>query len=146
MIDLESLYVSLRLDIATALPGVVAQGIWEREHIDLVPWESLPDPPFAVITIGEMLEADYGLDNLCFTLPVDVWLVYAITGDSGALRPQMMTLMNYVWTNDLTYGQVMRVPRGAYSEDLLFNRIALEKGYMHRAGLIEFEVLVGQTN
>lgn len=141
---LENLYSALRTRINATWTDVTANGIYEAEHVDLIPWADLT-PPYAVLTITEMPGGDWGMQNLTYQPMVEVWYVGQVTGSSGSIRAKLEAMRDDLRVNDLTTGQVIDITDLSWSDNLVPNNVFLSKGYMQRAGRLIAECVIGEV-
>ena len=142
---LDSLYDALRTVISAAWPDVDADGIFEAEHLDLMPVEDLT-PPYAVISVSSMPKNDdWAVDTLAYQPVVDIYIVEAVSGPRSGIRARLEVLRDALWTTPLAFGQVMDIPLLDWSSDIEMNSLLAGKSLSQRVGKLQVDVLVGQT-
>lgn len=142
---LQDTYTALRTRITATWTDVVTGGVFEAEHIQLVPFADLT-LPFAVIVLNRAVAADWGASNQTYIVQADVYYVATVTGPTGAVLTKLEALRDDLWTTDLTTGQVM--PEGMaleWSDAMYPNTLFAAKEMLIRAGRLSVNVLVGET-
>ncbi len=144
MVYLTGLYSDLRAIIAANWPDVPANGIWEDEHLLMIPWADLV-PPYAVICINNapVDDAEWGTANQVYAVTPHVYYVAEISGDSTPIRAKLETLRDALILASITNGQIIDVTELTWSEELEANKIFSAKEYTHRAGRLAVDVIVG---
>jgi hypothetical protein len=142
---LETLYDGLRTIISAQWPDVDATGIYEADHLDMLPWENLT-PPYAVISISSMAQDTTiaAVDALAYLPMVEIYYVALVSGPRSPIRAKLETLRDALWQSVLEVGQVWNIPSLDWSADLPANQTLAVKGMGMRAGRIQVQVLLNQ--
>ena len=142
---LETLYDALRTVVAATWPDVDPDGIFEADHLDMIPWQDLT-PPYAVLAIGSMPQdtATGPADGLCYLPVVDIFYVATVSGPRSAIRAKLEALRDALWYGPLALGQVRSLPSMDWSADLPANQVLAAKGMSQRAGRLQVGILVGE--
>jgi len=143
---LETLYDALRTVISTVWPEVDADGIFEADHLDMIPWQDLT-LPYSVIAISSMpQDTDLAsLDSLAYLPVVEIFYVCAVDGPRSPVRAKLEALRDALWTGPLRIGQVRSIPSLDWSSDLVPNQVLAAKGMGARAGRIQVGILIGEV-
>jgi hypothetical protein len=100
VVDLEPTITALRAAMVAALPELGANGVYEAEHADLVPWADFA-LPYGVILIDEVPRDEAGpLDETWLRPRVQLYYVMSVSGDSVGLRAKLQTLRAALWPTD----------------------------------------------
>ena len=135
---LETMYAAFRTAINATWTDVAADGVWEYEHIDMVPW-ALLTPPMAVILLPAAVETDeWGCRNQSYNLMTEFYYVTAQVGSSSAIRAKLEAMRDYLIATGLAAGQVIDVYELNYSESLRPNQHFIDANRPHRAGMVRF--------
>lgn len=144
---LQPLYNALRTPISRAWVDVGTNGIWEAEHVTLVPLSDL-NLPYAAIVVNQLTSTDLGgMCNLAYLASVDIYRFQRVNGPAGLLLPMLEALRDDLFTHPLSYGQVWPDPTAlAWHDELLINKILASKGMVDvRAGRLSISVLIGDA-
>lgn len=142
---LDNLYSALRTVINQAWPDVTPDGIYEADHLDMMPVQDLT-PPYAVISITSLPQTDeWAVDTLDYLPLIDIYVVENVSGPRSPIRAKLETLRDLLWATPLTYGQVMGIPLLDWSTGIEINRLLAAKSLSQRAGRVQASVLVGET-
>lgn len=145
MAYLSTLYDDLRAVIAATWTDVVADGIYEDEHIEMIPWAELT-PPFAAICVDDVpvdAEGEWGSANQVYQPQVGIYYVGAITGGSDPIRGKLEALRDALLAATITNGQIIDVTGLSWSDELDANKVFMAKDYTHRAGRVMVNLIVG---
>ena len=144
MAYLTQVYTDIRTVVAATWTDVLPGGIWESEHQQMVPWGDLT-PPMSVICIASTpIAADWGVANQTYQVPVQVYYVAKITGDSTPIRTKLEALRDALLANTVPSTLcVLDVVELTWSDSLEANVAILAKDYTHRAGRLTVNVLAG---
>lgn len=143
---LESLYTAFRTAISAVWTDVPANGIWETEHIEMIPWEDLT-PPYAVILIGDTPVNDTYSPSDCETFApmVHIYYIAAVSGGSSGIRAKLEALRDYLYANNLSAGQVIRVESLSWGNALPPNVPFSAKNQSNRAGRLVAFTVIGEV-
>lgn len=143
---LETLYDALRTVISNEWPEVDADGIFEVDHLDMLPWQDIK-PPYAVISISSMPQdtENAATDSLSYMPVVEIYYVGDVAGPRSPIRAKLEDLRDVLWTGPLEIGQVWNIPSLDWSSGLEANQILAGKGMSQRAGRIEVAILIGEV-
>jgi hypothetical protein len=142
MAYLEPLYDAIRTRIAAVWPDVPDNGIFEPEHVDLIPWADLT-PPFAVVAIDAIPKGEWGSANEAFVPQVHIYYVAKVNGPLSGIRAKLEDLDADLRTAALTAGQVLSNDELNWSEQLEPNQVFIQKRMAHRAGRVSVTCLIG---
>jgi hypothetical protein len=144
---LENAYAALRARINAVWTDVTADGIWETEHLEMIPWEDLT-PPYAVIHIASMPLSDEwsSMHASAYNPQIDIYYVAAITGPSGTIRAKLEALRDDLIAQSisLSAGQVLDVRNLTWANNIEPNLVFVTKDYTHRAGVLTVDYLIGE--
>jgi hypothetical protein len=146
VVDLEPTITALRAAMVAALPELGANGVYEAEHADLVPWADFA-LPYGVILIDEVPRDEAGpLDETWLRPRVQLYYVMSVSGDSVGLRAKLQTLRAALWPTDplaaANAGQIVSEVGWGWSADLPPNQVFRRDGVQRRAGRLVLDVLV----
>lgn len=146
MTYLTQLYTDIRTVVAATWTDVPAQGIWEDEHIQMVPWERV-NLPFASICLDNapVDNGEWGTGNQVYAVSLSVFYVGNITGDSGPIRDKLEALRDALLTATITNGQILDVTELSWSDELEANKVFMMKDYTQRAGRVMVDLIVGTS-
>lgn len=144
MSALNPVFNALRTLIAATWPEVVADGIYEEEKLDAIPWAELT-PPYATIMASDPVATDdWGLQDYWFTVGCKISCVREV-GKSGqweALRQKVEDMVLALNAATLATGQVLSIDAFDYSDKAAPNNVFASKNYSHRAGTITLTLLL----
>ncbi len=144
-IDVSGLVDELRTRYVALVPPLGADGVFEVEHLEMVPWSELT-LPYGIILCSDFAGTRRTLGGLAFLAPVELWYVQAISGPSSGLRTVLETVIDGFWpAPDLTKGQLRDVLAWGYGSELEPNRRFIANGETRRAGFVRLSVQVGRT-
>lgn len=144
---LETLYSDLRSLICRAWPDVATDGVYEVDHLDMLPVEELA-PPYAVIALSNMTQDTElsSLDSLSYLPVLDIYCIEAVSGPRSPIRQKLETLRDALWTQPLpTCGLVSQIPSLDWSTDIEMNGMLAAKGLPYRAGRLQVSILIGEV-
>ena len=144
MAYIEQLYADIRTVVGATWADVLANGIWENEHEQMVPWAELT-PPYATICIPDTAMApDWGVANQIYSPPVSIYYVGLVTGDGNTIRAKLESLRDALLANTVPGTLcVLDVTALTWTDELEANKIFMAKDYAHRAGRLTVSVLAG---
>ena len=121
-------------------------GVYQAEHVELIPWEDLPTP-YAVIFLPEMAPWQGNQEGTSDQSFVEIYYVAVASGPSSGIRGRLEALATTLWpagTADgpLTLGQVLERPQRSWSQELAPNQRFLQVARcLRRAGRLRFPCL-----
>ena len=140
---LPALYTVARAVIASACPEVVANGIYEAEHADRIPWEEY-NLPYAVILVESMTQSlDYSGINDVYDVSLEVFYVCEVGGPVSPIRDALERIRDAFNTADQMLIQVQRIRELSWSDSSEVNALFASKNMPHRAGRIDISVIAG---
>ena len=140
---IEAYYTRLREVVAFACPEVKANGIFETDHADMIPWEDMK-PPYAVIAIGQMTGTDqWGTVVGIYETPVEVYYVAQVSGLLSPVRGALERLRDAFDAWDQDKVQVTMVAELEWGRGVPANQYFADKNMAHRAGRITVNTLIG---
>ena len=140
-----NVYTDLKTSIRRAWPDVAtsANGIYETDMIDKIPWETLT-PPYAVIAIEEFPESGEGSQDTTNYLPeAHIYYVAATTGPLTTMRDKLSALKDDLLSNVFANIEVWQIPLLSYSRTIDANLIFAQKRMPHQAGRVCVKCFVG---
>lgn len=146
-LDLSATITDLRTSYAAACTELKADGIWEAEHLSMIPWTQVT-APWGVIVCSSFVAADWGLGNEAFEFDASLWYLANVTGASSGLRTKLEQILSafpsgsYLTTSGT---KVLVVSRWDYADDLLPNQILRASNHPQRAGVVTLRCLVGES-
>lgn len=135
---------AIRHLIATTWPEVVANGVYEVETLDQLPWERLT-PPYAAFQCSVPEEDDqWGFEPIWFRIRVRVFYMTEVgeAGQRESLKNKVEALIVALIPDTLTTGQVLSTDASDWSDTNPVNEVFTAKSYAHRAGTVDFTLLV----
>lgn len=101
--------------------------------------------PYAVIRIPEMTNGDeWGADQDAYTCWVECYLVRENPEDIDTLNTRLETFRDYVQDNELAAGQVLTGRRISWDALGPMNQILISKQIPAVAGMVAFQVVIGE--
>lgn len=145
MAYLTTLMTNCRAAVAAVWTDVPANGIWESEHEELVPWDLLT-PPMAAIVLSEVQATDdFGASNASYVVGAQFFYAGEVSGPSTSLRTKAEALRDALLSTGVTDAQVLDVTRLSWSAELAANAIMIEKQFAHRVCVVEAMLVVGEV-
>lgn len=142
---LSTLVTDIRAAIATTWTDVKANGIWEAEQLDMIPWEDTT-VPFAFFILGQAQSTDeYAADSACYIVNATIGYVGETAGGSSTQRSKVEALRDALFTSGLAHGQILDVTSTEYDDNVEPNKYFAQKDYTHRAAILSAECLVGDV-
>lgn len=144
MAYLETFYDALRAAVAAVWTDAKANGIFEVEHQQMIPWADLT-PPCSAILISSMPKTDdWGMTWNAYEPRVELYYVANVAGDSSGIRAKLEAMRDALLTTGLTSGQVLDVEDLCWSDDLEANIVMIQKDYAQRAGRLIVHCVIGE--
>lgn len=153
MVDTAPCIAKLIEVVQATWPDVASNGVFEAEHIDLVPWEELP-PPYAIISIDEeMPAAESPLGQIWYRPDIRVFRVDMVRGMNNGIIGKLRTLGAALWPNvpgaldplaSAGVGQIITMPRMSWSRKLEPNTAFQKHAVNRRGGSLTLSVLLAE--
>lgn len=144
MAALNDVHTAIQSLVAATWPDIVVHGVYEVETLNSIPWDDLK-PPYAAIMASEPVGTDdFGLQCYWFNVPCKVFFAQEVgeEGQREALRQRIEDFALALEATDLDCGQLLHTDRLDTSDTSEVNRVFAGKDYAHRAGVVEFTVLL----
>lgn len=140
---LETLITDVRAGVLAGAPDLTANGVYEAEHAEIIPWGELP-LPFGVIAIELDGDPEWGIRSTAFLATIDVYLVYSELGGSDGVRAKLEAVRDaFAGTERLTQGTTLEISGLSWSRNLEPNR-ELASDPSRRAGRVTIQAVVGE--
>ncbi len=142
---IETLILSLRTRVSAVWTDVPANGIWEAEHATEFSWSD-QTPPYAVFVFSLAQRSSWGMANLAYEFPLDLYYVAETQGPGSPIRAKLEALRDDLWANGaLTGGQVYQVTDLNWGRGLLANQVLAKKNSLFRAGRLTLTCICGES-
>jgi len=139
-----TVYTDIRTVIAATWTDVLANGIWEVEHENMVPWGDITPPVASICITTTPLAPDWGAANQIYNPQVSIHYAGIIAGDSTSIRAKLEALRDALLANTVPSTLcVLDVTELTWSDTLEANAALMAKNYSYRAGRLTASVLAG---
>jgi hypothetical protein len=133
---------AVRAVIAEAWPETKANGIYEHEHVETIPWKEL-SPPYAVMVLNEFEPIEGGGVDL-YHVPLQIYGVFTGEGEMEPVRVKLAALLRGINRSALS---LTETPRLSASSNLPPNAFFIEaKNTRYRAGRLDVGCLIGVSH
>ncbi len=145
--QISALIINLRAAMAATFPDLKADGIFQYEQLDRIPWADLTPPYGAIVVSKWQAAADWGAANFAMVSQIELIRVQAESGDTSlATIPDNLELLwQYLINNRLPNVNTLSFPLLDWGDEIPGNEIFADKNYRYRAGRLVIEVLLGYT-
>lgn len=141
---LTQVYTDIRTVVAATWTDVLANGIWEVEHENMVPWGDITPPAASICITTTPLAPDWGVSNQTYQPNVLIYYAGIIAGPSTSIRTKLEVLRDALLANTVPATLcVLDVTELTWSDQLEANVALMAKNYSYRAGRLTVSVLAG---
>ena len=141
---IDDFITAVRAQVLASWPDVAAEGVYEAEDIERIPFEDLT-PPYAVLVMSDLTDAeDGGTANHAYNCDVEAWY-FGATVNPATIRAKLETLRDEMEDAELATGQVIDIGALSWSAALAPNVTFLAKNLPALGGRVVARMMVGEV-